>query len=1200
MNKRFLKHFIFSSMICLAAFSQAAIVDGDVIKLDFSDTGDGDGGSINDWNQWADTSSITTVKRHGDASTVAGVHITFANFIDGHHSNVGRANNWPAMASDPYYIGAANDIYYHGNESVPTITFSGLDENLSYSVRVYSIISGEDDKSDTTTVTDGASTVSSTSSRGVRFSAASLEAAGTVFTHLHTDGAGNIVVQWDPITNAYGPLNAVVLEAHPPYIAPTGISGGDVIKVDFSTTGDSDGMDATDWNQWADTASITNVKRHSDAEIIPNVRITFSNFRENAFNNEPAAANWPGTAADPYYEAGADDIYYHSSVGAAVTTFSGLDDGLTYNARIYCLTSEQGAYEDSFSVTDGTGTQDFSNTRAVRWGAATLEEGGTVFSDLATDGAGNIRVSWDPTTASSGPLNAIVLEANADPNFPQIDVLSATNVLGTSGWLNADLVSTGTAATAVTFYWGTADAGITDDSAWENSIELGFMPEGPVSTKLSNLPLNQEIFYRCAASNSYGTIWSGLSTFIPSFPTLSIADIQMAEGNSGTVAIEVTINLSTPYPEAISFSYSTADGKAMAGTDYEAISGSASFAPGATTVTLSINVFGDTVQEAEEFFHLQITPTSTTIPNVQSTVFLFDDDRDGYLSPEALAVDESAMLLYVAQATGNRIDVIDLTTETPQNNLVLPQPPNGLTLSADGATLYVTAGMEEGNLYVIDTATLQITATISVGHSPRSPLLVSANTLYVCNQFNHDVSVVDLINQTETARIPVEREPFASAKEPDGSTVLVANLLPNMPSTAAHVAAAVSIIDSISGAVTKTIELAPGSHSLRDIAFSTDGRAAVVTHVLSRYRVPTTQVTRGWINTAALSIIDMSSQTLLNTILLDDLDEGAANPWGVAFTSDGESICVAHAGTHELSIINWTALKNKLGSYRTDASADLTFLAGLRRRLPLGGNGPRELVLVGNMAYISQYFSETIAIVDVAETAAQADELAIAWTRPLDLIREGEQNFNDATLCMQHWQSCISCHPGVRADALNWDNLNDGFGNPKNTKSLILAHQTPPTTFTGIRPNAEVSVIAGLRYIHFSDHINGENLAIDEYLKSLEPLPSPYLVDGQLSPEALRGQALFTSSSCIHCHSGSNFTDLRLHDVGTGTGNETGTRFDTPSLRESWRTAPYLYDGRAATIRDVLTTFNTGDQHGFTSGLTEQQLHDLEAYVNSL
>jgi cytochrome c peroxidase len=58
--------------------------------------------------------------------------------------------------------------------------------------------------------------------------------------------------------------------------------------------------------------------------------------------------------------------------------------------------------------------------------------------------------------------------------------------------------------------------------------------------------------------------------------------------------------------------------------------------------------------------------------------------------------------------------------------------------------------------------------------------------------------------------------------------------------------------------------------------------------------------------------------------------------------------------------------------------------------------------------------------------------------------------------------------------------------------------------------------------------------------------------------------------------------------------------FDTPTLVELWRTAPYLHDGSATTMREVLTTRNPGDQHGKTSALSAQELDDLCAYLLSL
>ncbi len=56
--------------------------------------------------------------------------------------------------------------------------------------------------------------------------------------------------------------------------------------------------------------------------------------------------------------------------------------------------------------------------------------------------------------------------------------------------------------------------------------------------------------------------------------------------------------------------------------------------------------------------------------------------------------------------------------------------------------------------------------------------------------------------------------------------------------------------------------------------------------------------------------------------------------------------------------------------------------------------------------------------------------------------------------------------------------------------------------------------------------------------------------------------------------------------------------FDTPTLVEAWRTAPYLHDGRYATIEQLLTE----GKHGLdrTHGLSDQEMNELSEFVLSL
>ena len=243
----------------------------------------------------------------------------------------------------------------------------------------------------------------------------------------------------------------------------------------------------------------------------------------------------------------------------------------------------------------------------------------------------------------------------------------------------------------------------------------------------------------------------------------------------------------------------------------------------------------------------------------------------------------------------------------------------------------------------------------------------------------------------------------------------------------------------------------------------------------------------------------------------------------------------------------------------SDVSSDLSFLAGIRRRIALSGNGPRGLALAGDTAYIAEYFTDSASVVDLTPGAPHP-------VRPIQLAakvvttpeRQGERLFNDASLCFQKWQSCASCHPDSRVDGLNWDLLNDGIGNPKNSKSMLLSHMTPPVMSLGVRDNAEKAVRSGIKFIQFAVRPEEEAVAIDRYLKSMKPVPSPALQKGKLTPEAKRGAELFKSAGCMQCHTPPLFTDLKTYDVGTGTGNEKDKPFDTPTLVEVWRTAPYL------------------------------------------
>ena len=584
-----------------------------------------------------------------------------------------------------------------------------------------------------------------------------------------------------------------------------------------------------------------------------------------------------------------------------------------------------------------------------------------------------------------------------------------------------------------------------------------------------------------------------------------------------------------------------------------------------------------------------------------------------YLSPSLIVAGPGGKALFIVEETAKKVAVFDIAANRVIHEYPFADPVTGLALSSDGNRLCVTTAAPQGDVYMLEVKSKKQIFHLPVGHTPNAPVFSpDGRRLYVCNRFNNNIAVLDLASRKVSARIPVPREPIAAAVTPDGNTLYVANHLPAGPADGAYSSAVVSVVDLEQKKLEKNLQLPNGSTSLKGMAISPDGKYVYLTHILARYQLPTTQLERGWMNTNALSVIDTGQKKLINTVLLDNVDLGAANPWGVTCTDDGNYICVTQAGSHELSVIDRAKLHEKLdkaakGELKTgvslsaeDVPNDLAFLVGFRRRIKLTGVGPRGIVTIGSKAYIAEYFTDTLGIVDFnPDIRPRPKSIPLGAKVAVNKVRQGERLFHDADICFQKWQSCSSCHPDGRADALNWDLMNDDIGNPKNTKSMLLAHQTPPAMISGVRGAAEDAVRAGVRYIQFAVLPEEEAEAIDEYLKSLKPIPSPYLIQGAFSPASRRGERVFRQADCASCHSGDLYTDLKQYNVGTGRDREKDIKFDTPTLIEAWRTAPFLLDGRAATIKEVLTKYNPEDKHGKTSTLSKQQIDDLEQFVLS-
>lgn len=350
------------------------------------------------------------------------------------------------------------------------------------------------------------------------------------------------------------------------------------------------------------------------------------------------------------------------------------------------------------------------------------------------------------------------------------------------------------------------------------------------------------------------------------------------------------------------------------------------------------------------------------------------------------------------------------------------------------------------------------------------------------------------------------------------------------------------------------------------------------------------------------------------------------------FTSDGQWLFVAMRGTRAVVRLD------------ADSSEESGTLLDV-------GFAPAGLALSADdrWLFVDVPLSREIAVYDVGSFSPPPTTAHQRIQRPGDLpfgdeILRGKQLFNDSAdprLSADGYISCAHCHLDGEADLRTWDFTDRGEG-LRNTISLLgrrgAAHGPihwsgnfdeihdfehdirGPFGGSGLLDDADWE--AGTTHQTLGDAKAGKSADLDAlaaYVSSLDTFPpSPHrAADGSLTEAAVRGKALFESeeTGCTGCHAGSELTDSAfigpeeplLHDVGTlveSSGQRLGSGplpgVDTPTLYGLWNSAPYLHDGSAATLQEVLVDRNPADAHGVTSHLDDNDLQDLETWLLSL
>jgi MYXO-CTERM domain-containing protein len=298
---------------------------------------------------------------------------------------------------------------------------------------------------------------------------------------------------------------------------------------------------------------------------------------------------------------------------------------------------------------------------------------------------------------------------------------------------------------------------------------------------------------------------------------------------------------------------------------------------------------------------------------------------------------------------------------------------------------------------------------------------------------------------------------------------------------------------------------------------------------------------------------------------------------------------------------------------------------------------------------VSSFLSREVIAYDMSASIASTDHTIpppLAAIRTVDhealaadVLLGKQVFFNAIDTRMGHagYMSCVSCHSGGMSDARVWDFTDRGEG-LRNTKTLLgargigegrvhwSANMDEIQDFerdirdsfggSGFMPDAEFNARKGPNGIYdtFSKSAAGVSKELDglaAYFRTFDKVArSPFRnADGSFTKDAREGRKIFERAGCPECHSGPDFTDSKmsgpLHDVKTilpTSGFRLGgplTGIDTPTLKGVWQSAPYLHDGRAATLLEIFTKY-TKDNMGTVSDLSDVELGHLVRYLEEL
>ena len=618
-----------------------------------------------------------------------------------------------------------------------------------------------------------------------------------------------------------------------------------------------------------------------------------------------------------------------------------------------------------------------------------------------------------------------------------------------------------------------------------------------------------------------------------------------------------------------------------------------------------------------------------------------------------LAISADGATLYIAMADHDEVRAVDASTGETRHTVAVPGQPHRLTLLDDGRVAVTSRLM--GTVSIVRVEAERVDAVVDVGSDPHEVVQVG-DELIVAVSGEGDLARVSIAEGRLTGRVAlVADDPRGLAV--DGATLLVSHFtagrlstvdleagvavgdidmrLPSRPFFAPNQMEQMTVHPSRPGEVAvphvecnnDPAQFGAGNDSFAGVAaaeYYNQGptgfpavvpaisRADTISEILiSDDRAPADPFSVGLtveLPGPANPLINPNDRTLLEDVLVN-------GPVAVALADDGRLELVVALASGNVVVRRTELVEGQdsiIGTVDVGVGADSIVLSpdGTRAWVfnPFAQSLTRFEVPLDRRA-ISRFNSTDKG----GARAGVRDEPLKRFSRktwsvapqvlPADVV-EGRTLFHSVgpELSRSGAIACASCHPGGGDDGTTWT-FAEG------------PRQSPPLWggIMGTEPfhwDQAVRTIEDISSITIIGRMGGTGLggasmrAIGAYLDTI-PAPAPRATASVDGESVIRGARLFNDETvgCTSCHRGADLTDGFAHDVGTGPGavaRETMTVFATPPLKGLAHSAPYMHDGSAATLRDVVIRYVRTDKMGTGSHLSDADVVDLVAFLEQL